>query len=110
MIGSLIDEENPYWDNYLSHAEIMDEIFAPVYHEDRIDYLRMIIEDFRYIQTDRLLPKCTTWCTFQPGLIGILIHINDTCTISFFVCFRCGPLIRMWCMRYEAKHSFLNVS
>ena len=22
--------------------------------------------------------------------------------------YRCGPLIRMWCMRYEAKHSYFR--
>lgn len=48
IIGDLIDEDDPHWNNYLSHLEIVDEIFAPVYSEDRIGYLKMIIEDFLY--------------------------------------------------------------
>ena len=37
IIGDLVDEDNPYWDNYLCHLEIVDEIFAPVYSEERIE-------------------------------------------------------------------------
>ena len=62
IIGDLIEEENPYWGNFLSHADIMDEIFAPVYSVDRISYLAMIIEyflhDFKALYPHRqLTPK-----------------------------------------------------
>lgn len=46
IIGHLVEENDQYWDNYLLHLEIMDEVFAPVYSLDRIPYLKMIIEDF----------------------------------------------------------------
>ena len=36
----------PYWTNYVSHLQIMEEVFAPVTSRDRLDYLRMLIEDF----------------------------------------------------------------
>lgn len=39
IIGDLVDENNPYWNNYLSHLEIMDEVFAPVYCLNRKDQL-----------------------------------------------------------------------
>lgn len=48
MIGDLVEEDNEYWENYLSHLEIMDEIFAPVYSIDRLGYLKMMVEDFLY--------------------------------------------------------------
>lgn len=46
MIGDQVENDNPYWQNYLCHATIMDEIFAPVTTEDRADYVAMLIEDF----------------------------------------------------------------
>lgn len=46
LIGDKIPDGNPFWANYSNHLQIMDEVFAPVIHKERIDYLRMLIEDF----------------------------------------------------------------
>ena len=46
LIGDKIPTECPYWDNYVSHLHIMDEMFAPITTEDRADYLAMLVEDF----------------------------------------------------------------
>ena len=48
IIGNIVEKDNQYWDNYLSHLEIMSEVFAPVYDIERIGYLRMMIEDFLF--------------------------------------------------------------
>lgn len=62
LIGDKIPEKYPYWENFLSHLEIMGEIFAPITSEDRLDYLAMLIEDFLedfrvLYQERRLTPK-----------------------------------------------------
>ena len=41
LIGDIIPDQNPYWENYLTHLDIMDEIFAPVTSRDRVDYVAM---------------------------------------------------------------------
>ena len=46
LIGDIIPDEYPYWENYLTHLDIMDEIFAPVTSGERADYVAMLIEDF----------------------------------------------------------------
>ena len=46
IIGDKIPTDNIYWKNYLSHLEIMDEVFAPMTSLERCDYLAMLIEDF----------------------------------------------------------------
>ena len=46
LIGDHIPDNYPYWESYLKHLDIMDEIFAPVTTPERIDYVGMLIEDF----------------------------------------------------------------
>ena len=46
LIGDLVKEENHYWENYLAHADIVDEVFVPVTSVDRTEYTAMNIEDF----------------------------------------------------------------
>ena len=46
IIGDTIPDGYTYWENYLTHLDIMDEVFAPVTNMERIDYVGMLIEDF----------------------------------------------------------------
>lgn len=46
LIGDKICEGYVYWQNFLAHLEIMDEVFSPIIPDDRVDYIRMLIEDF----------------------------------------------------------------
>lgn len=48
LIGNFVEDDNCYYENYLSHLEIMDEIFSPVYRIERLGYLKLMIEDFLY--------------------------------------------------------------
>lgn len=62
IIGDKIPEDYPYWENYIAHLEIINEVFAPIVDEDRLEYLAMLIEDFlqgfRTLYPNRLLtPK-----------------------------------------------------
>ena len=62
LIGDLISEDYQYWDNYLTHLEIIDEVFAPITSIERADYVGMLIEDFleefKFLYPERpLTPK-----------------------------------------------------
>lgn len=62
LVGDKVHPDCPHWGNYLSHMEIMDEVFAPIITEERMDYLSMLIEDFleefKILYKDRpLTPK-----------------------------------------------------
>lgn len=46
LIGDKIPDDCPYWENYLTHLDIMDEVFAPVTSGGRLEYITMLIEDF----------------------------------------------------------------
>ena len=72
LIGDKIPEDNKHWENYTTHLEIMDEVFAPVTTPERMDYVGMLIEDFLEefkdlypslricTLKDRSHPKCIT--------------------------------------------------
>ncbi len=61
MIGDLIDEEDEYWECYLAHSHIVDEVFAPVTNIRRTEYLRVLIEeylhDFKSLYLNRTLTQ-----------------------------------------------------
>jgi len=62
LIGDLIPEEHPYWNNFLLLLDIVNELFAPVTHPHRADYLSIIVgeflEDFKELYPNRpLTPK-----------------------------------------------------
>ena len=65
------------------------------------------------IQTAQLLLSNTTWCIFLSGYSSKLLHkiIIMILTSTTIVQYRCGPLTRYWCMRFEAKNShFKNLA
>ena len=113
LIGDLIPDDYPYWENYLKHLDIMDEIFAPVTTPERIDYVGMLIEDFlgefKDLYPDRpVTPKMHYLVHIPTWMKRYTLSNNNQPWIQLPPHCRCGPLIRMWCMRYEAKHRFFK--
>lgn len=65
IIGDVINEDDPYWDNYLLLLTIVDYCLAPVISRDWVGYLRMnIIGNFsNSIPCVDLHQRCIIWCT-----------------------------------------------
>lgn len=57
IIGDVINEDDPYWDNYLLLLTIVDYCLAPVISRDWVGYLRMIIEE-HHREFQQLYPLC----------------------------------------------------
>ena len=115
LIGDIIPNDNPYWENFLTHLTIINEAFAPVSSEERLDYLGMLIEDFLeefvVLYKDRPLTPKMHYLLHIPTWIRWYCMLNAMeSSYPLYLSFpnRCGPLIRIWCMRYEAKHSFFK--
>ena len=65
LIGSLVPEENQYWENFLTLLSIIDYVFAPRITPTKVDYISATTEDFykillNYIQKDALHLRYTT--------------------------------------------------
>jgi len=97
ILGKYTDLQSgtdPYWNCYLSLLEIMAICFSSIVSTESVVYLRGIIatylDTYKQLYQARITPK-----------MHYLVHLPST-ILKF------GPLIRCWCMRFEAKHSFFK--
>jgi len=85
---------NPYWKCFMSLIEIMVICFSSKISTESVVYLRGIIatylDTYKQLYQARITPK-----------MHYLVHLPS-------VIMKFGPLIRCWCMRFEAKHSYFK--
>lgn len=95
VIGHILPEDEPAWQVILDLKEIVELVVAPVHTDETIAYLEAKVYDHRQCYLDlfphiKLIPK-HHFLEHYPQMI---------------CCF--GPLISLWTMRFEAKHSFFK--
>lgn len=95
LIGQIVPENEPAWQVILDLKDIVELVVTPVHTDETIAYLEAKIYDHRlhYLELFpdvSLLPK-HHYLVHYPQMIS---------------CF--GPLISLWSMRFEAKHSFFK--
>lgn len=97
MIGDRIKNslENDVWQLCLKLREVVDLICAPRIHTNQVAYLQMLIEEYLEMRSktfpgESLEPK-HHYLGHYPELI---LHF--------------GPLIQLWTLRYESKHSYFK--
>lgn len=95
LIGPKIPEHDSAWQVLLDLKQIVELVVAQVHSDESIAYLESKISDHRQRYQEvfpekKLIPK-HHYLEHYPQLIG---------------CF--GPLVALWTMRYEAKHSFFK--
>eukprot|EP00112_Aurelia_sp_Birch-Aquarium-sp1_P011911 Seg250.10 transcript_id=Seg250.10/GoldUCD/mRNA.D3Y31 product="hypothetical protein" protein_id=Seg250.10/GoldUCD/D3Y31 len=94
MIGSCIQKRSEHWELYLLLRKIVDIIFAPVVERSWLPYLQDLVENFQQ-EYAKLYPQ-----KYVPK-VHFLVHYAQH--IRQF-----GPLRRLWCMRFEAKHKYFK--
>ena len=115
IIGDLIPEENPNWINFMRLVTIVDYVCAPQTTIGIAGYLSDLIHEhhshFKELYPNRPLTPKFHYMIHFPQWIAQLVHLitnyETTSSHNFSLC-RHGPLIRMWCMRYEAKHRYFK--
>lgn len=97
MFGDLVDQDNSYWNLILILMQIVTIVFSPIVTDGMTYFLKHLIFDHHTLfkslfPEKRLLPKH-----------HLMIHYPR--------CIRkIGPLIHVWCMRFEGKHNFFKRS
>lgn len=97
LVGDRIDcpAENEVWQLVLQLRQIVELICAPAITTGQIAYLRVLIEEYLHIRMltfpDQPLKPKHHYIMHYPELI---------------VC--CGPLIRLWTLRFESKHTYFK--
>lgn len=94
LIGPQIPELDPAWQVLLDLKQIVELVVAPVHNDESIAFLESKVSDHRQrhqevFPQNRLLPK--HHLEHYPKLIKLF-----------------GPLVGLWTMRFEAKHSFFK--
>lgn len=95
VIGYIVPEDEPAWLVILDLKDIVELVVAPVHTDETVAYLEAKIYDHRQRYFElfphvKLLPK-HHYLEHYPQMIR---------------CF--GPLVALWTMRFEAKHSFFK--
>jgi len=95
IVGKLVPNEEPAWQVILDLKDISELVVAPVHSQESIAYLECKISEHRQryqelFPDQRLLPKH-----------HFLEHYPEMTKCV-------GPLVSLWTMRFEAKHSFFK--
>ncbi|XP_023198103.1 uncharacterized protein LOC111610076 [Xiphophorus maculatus] len=95
LIGHRVQHEEPAWQILTDLRDIVDLVVCPIHTEDSIAYLDFKISEHR-TQFQEVFPNCDLkpkhhFLEHYPHLIR-----------------QFGPLVALWSMRFEAKHSFFK--
>jgi len=92
-IKNPLDDE--VWQLCLKLREIVDLICAPKIHTNQVAHLKILIEEYIQLRTATFPEK-----TLKPKH-HYLVHYPEL-ILQF------GPLIRLWTLRFESKHSYFK--
>ncbi|XP_045074169.1 uncharacterized protein LOC123487075 isoform X2 [Coregonus clupeaformis] len=95
LFGDLIQSDDQHWHLLLLLLHIVNIVFSPVLTEGMTIYLKHLIIDHHQLFKQlfpaiNLLPKHHFMIHYPRNIKNI------------------GPVLHMWCMRYEAKHNFFK--
>ena len=95
LIGDFIPEHNQHWELFILLREICSIVFAPVVNNGLAIFLKQLVIDhhnlFKTLYPDRpLTPK------------------HHFMTHYWRMMIKFGPLVKLWCMRFEGKHAPLK--
>lgn len=94
ILGNYVDMHTEQWNCFVSLLEIMAKCFSATISYATILVLKNEIKNylkaFKDLYNARITPK-----------LHYLVHLPT-------LMFEFGPLVRSWCMRYEAKHSYFK--
>lgn len=94
VLEDITEEDSPHWKCFMSLLEIMGICFAQKINCNAVLNLKRIIKEhlilFKETYGARILPKQ-----------HYLVHLPSQLLMF-------GPLIRTWCMRFEAKHAYFK--
>lgn len=95
IIGDKIDPQDPTWQLVISLKELVELVCAPKITTAQVAYLNVLVVEYletrkEMFPSDKLKPK-HHYLTHYPSLI-----------------LKLGPLVRLWTMRFESKHSYFK--
>ncbi|XP_058230692.1 uncharacterized protein LOC131343210 [Hemibagrus wyckioides] len=95
IIGDKVDPHDPVWQLVITLKELVELVCAPIITTAQIAYLNVVVVEYletrkALFSSDHLKPKH-----------HYLLHYAS-------LILKFGPLIRLWTMRFESKHSYFK--
>ena len=95
MIGPKVQEEEEVWQLLMTLKDVVELVMSPTHTDESIGHLESLIAEHRHrfcsvFPQGKLIPK-HHFVEHYPQLIKAF-----------------GPLVSLWTMRFEAKHSFFK--
>lgn len=94
LIGDVVPESDPHWENFLCLLKIEEIVFSPASSTQLAAFLAVLIEqyldDFGTLHHRSYIPKHHNMVHYPRQIV------------------RRGPLVRNWAMRFEAKHNYFK--
>ena len=88
--------------------DICAVILPPLIMEDQVPYLRLLIQEYLHELKRQyginLTPKCHFLVHFPQQIIRYFLCLYKISNLRWNNAIRFGPPIRLWAMRFEAKH------
>ena len=110
VIADKVPNDDDCWENNLRMMDIVDHLFCPRVHGDDMAYLQAVINDhhreFRSLYPNSTIIPKMHFMLHMPHLAynAVEFVLFRTCVyITWY-----GPLVRLWKMRYKAKHSYFK--
>ncbi|CAN7951867.1 unnamed protein product [Ixodes pacificus] len=95
FVSHKVDTKDPVWCLYLTLRKVVDIICAPKVNEEMVAYLHVLVEEY-LADRKELFPMAP----LKPKH-HYLLHYSTLIT-------QLGPLINLWTLRFESKHSFFK--
>lgn len=113
MIGDLVPDDNPYWNCFLILLNIVDFVCAPETTTGIAGHLRDLIKEHHVMfhqlyPHNPMTPKFHYLIHMPQWIVRWVVELLVVILMFLSVPIRHGPLVRMWCMRYEAKHQYFK--
>jgi hypothetical protein len=95
IIGEWVPEDDRHYHTFLVLRSILDITIAPVISKEKAMHLRELIDEDH---------QCFKLCYPESSVIPkmhYIVHLPQWIL-------RCGPIVRFWTMRFEARHKLLK--
>ena len=89
VIGDLVEEDDPRWDNFLTMMKIVDLLFAPTITIEHLERLATLIEGHHYVftqiyPTEKVIPKMH-FMVHMPRLMQRYVNINHATKCDLYI-------------------------
>lgn len=115
LVGEDFPPDDPHYACFMLLNDIATILFSPIIAHEQVPFLKLLIqqylEQFRHLYPHRPLPPKFHYLLHLATLITRFDEADSVLSIiMLFICYRYGPLVHLWSMRFEGKHKIFKAA